>query len=62
MNVYHFSLLSKNESGLIKSTICMSVCVSAANNFNLSVDFHEILSAGDAFEGDFSATFLISWL
>jgi hypothetical protein len=28
-----FSLLSKNESRLIKSPVCLSVCVSPTNNF-----------------------------
>jgi hypothetical protein len=36
--MYFVSLLSKNESNLIKSPVCLSVCLSVC-----LVDFHEIL-------------------
>jgi hypothetical protein len=38
----------------MRSPVCLSACVSPANNFQL-VDFHEILQGGRAIEGDFDA-------
>jgi hypothetical protein len=45
-NNYIFSLLSKNESRLIKSPVCLCVCL---------VDFHEIWFGGNAIQGDLNA-------
>jgi hypothetical protein len=47
----YFSILSKNESRLIKSP----VCVSPTKYLNRLVHFHEIWYTGNAIQGDIEA-------
>jgi hypothetical protein len=50
------SLLSKNESRLTKSPVCLSVCVCVPTTSNFClVDFHEIWNGGNAIQGDLEA-------
>jgi hypothetical protein len=46
-----FCLLSENESMLIKSPVCLSVC----QHLNRFADFHEMWYAGNTIEGDLDA-------
>jgi hypothetical protein len=49
-----FSLLSKNESRLIKSPVCLSVC-SPLMTFKPLGNLHEIWYGGNAVQGDLDA-------
>jgi hypothetical protein len=53
-----FSLLSKNESILIKSSVCVSVCLSVCPpliTFETLGRFREIWYGGNAIKGDLDA-------
>jgi hypothetical protein len=50
-----FSLISKNESKLIKSPVCLSVCLSPTNRL---VYFHEIWYGVKTIEGNLDAIIL----